>query len=177
MSNDPGGDDYPLGPPARWPAADIAAAWRRELPGLGPTRSRSSPRSGASRRSSPTTGGAPSPPSGSIRPPSTCSALSGARAALQLTTREITRRTLITAGAVSQRVARAEQAGLVERAPSAASRRAVSVRLTDAGHALIEATVRRLLEHEADLIGPLDAAERSVLNALLTKLEEALTGS
>jgi DNA-binding MarR family transcriptional regulator len=95
----------------------------------------------------------------------------------ELTTREITRRTLITAGAVSQRIARAEQAGLVERAPSSASRRAVSVRLTDAGHALIEATVRHLLGHEADLISPLDAAERSVLNALLTKLEEALTGS
>jgi hypothetical protein len=43
--------------------------------------------------------------------------------------------------------------------------------------ALIEATVRHLLGHEADLISPLDAAERSVLNALLTKLEEALTGS
>ena len=70
-----------------------------------------------------------------------------------------------------------EQAGLVERAPSPASRRAVSVRLTAAGHALIEATVSHLLEHEADLIDPLDAAERSVLNALLTKLEEALTGS
>jgi hypothetical protein len=61
--------------------------------------------------------------------------------------------------------------------PSPASRRAVSVRLTAAGHALIEATVSHLLEHEADLIDPLDAAERSVLNALLTKLEEALTGS
>ncbi len=34
MSNDPGSDEYPLGPLARWPAADIAAAWRRELPGL-----------------------------------------------------------------------------------------------------------------------------------------------
>jgi DNA-binding MarR family transcriptional regulator len=94
----------------------------------------------------------------------------------ELTTREITRRTLITAGAVSQRIARAEQAGPVERAPSQASRRAVSVRLTDAGHALIEATVRHLLEHEADLIAPLDPTERAVLNTLLTKLEEALSG-
>jgi len=37
----------------------------------------------------------------------------------ELTTREITRRTLITAGAVSQRVARADRAGLVERSPLA----------------------------------------------------------
>jgi hypothetical protein len=52
----------------------------------------------------------------------------------------------------------------------------VSVKLTVAGHALVEATVRHLLEHEADLISPLDPPERAALNALLTKLEEALAG-
>ena len=97
-------------------------------------------------------------------------------AARALTTREITRRTLITAGAVSQRVARAERAGLVARAASSASRRAVSVRLTAAGHELIEATVRRLLGHEADLIGALIPAERDALAGSLAKLERSLTG-
>jgi len=92
----------------------------------------------------------------------------------ELTTREIARRTLITPGAVSQRVARAELAGLVERASSSASRRAVAVRLTEAGHALIEATVRRLLDHEADLIGALAADERAALTASLAKLERSL---
>ena len=204
MSNEPGGDEYPLGPPpsgmegsppasgapapdhprrppsplARWPAADIAAAWRRELPGLRtdsievitPLWRIAKVLADDRRRTLAALG----------VDPSTLDLLSVIRRAgppYELTTREITRRTLITAGAVSQRIARAEQAGLVERAPSSASRRAVSVRLTDAGHALIEATVRHLLGHEADLIGPLDAAERSVLNALLTKLEQALTGS
>jgi hypothetical protein len=57
--------------------------------------------------------------------------------------------------AVSQRVALAEQAGLVERASSRASRRAVAARLTAAGHAPIERTVRQLLDHEADLTGAL----------------------
>ena len=95
----------------------------------------------------------------------------------ELTTREITRRTLITAGAVSQRIARAEQAGPGRTGPVAGLRRAVSVRLTDAGHALIEATVRHLLEHEADLISPLAPAERSALNAHLTKLEQALAAT
>jgi DNA-binding MarR family transcriptional regulator len=190
VSNDPGGDEYPLGPQpsgmegsrppsplARWPAADIAASWRRELPGvrtdsievitplwriakiLADDRRRTLAALGVD--------------------PSTLDLLSVIRRSgppYELTTREITRRTLITAGAVSQRIARAEQAGLVERAPSPASRRAVAVRLTDAGHALIEATVRHLLEHEADLISPLAAAERSALNALLTKLEQALAG-
>ena len=178
MSNDPGPDEYPLRPPNRWPAADIAAAWHRELPGLRtdsievitPLWRIAKILADDRRRTLAALG----------VDPSTLDLLSVIRRSgppYELTTREITRRTLITAGAVSQRIARAEQAGLVERAPSAASRRAVSVRLTDAGHALIEATVRRLLEHEADLIDALDPPERTALNALLAKLEAALTGS
>jgi DNA-binding MarR family transcriptional regulator len=178
VSNEFGADQYPLGPPTRWPAADIAAAWRRELPGLRtdsievitPLWRIAKVLADDRRRILAALG----------VDPSTLDLLSVIRRSgppYELTTREITRRTLITAGAVSQRIARAEQGGLVERTPSPASRRAVSVRLTDAGHALIEATVRRLLEHEADLISSLDPAERVVLNTLLTKLEEALTGS
>ncbi len=55
------------------------------------------------------------------------------------------------------------------------SRRAVSVRLTDSGHSLIESAVRSLLEHEADLISSLTAAERSALAGFLARLEHALT--
>jgi DNA-binding MarR family transcriptional regulator len=55
------------------------------------------------------------------------------------------------------------------------SRRAVSVRLTDAGHGLIDDTVRQLLEHEADLVSSLTAAERAALTGLLARLEHALT--
>src|SRR5690348_11098848 len=145
----------------RWPAADIAAAWQRELPGvrtesieiitplwriaklLADDRRRTLAELGID--------------------PSTLDLLSVIRRSgppYELTTREITRRTLVTAGAVSQRVARAEQAGLVERSPSPASRRAVAVRLTDAGHRLIESTVRRLLDHEAALVGGLAPGER-----------------
>ncbi len=74
-------------------------------------------------------------------------------------------------------MARAEQAGLVHRSPSPASRRAVSVRLTEAGHALIEDTVRQLPEHEAGLMDVLAPAERSALAGLLGRLERALGGS
>jgi DNA-binding MarR family transcriptional regulator len=178
VSNDPGGDEYPLDPPTSYPAADIAAAWHRELPGLRtdsievitPLWRIAKILADDRRRTLAALG----------VDPSTLDLLSVIRRSgppYELTTREITRRTLITAGAVSQRIARAEQAGLVLRAPSTASRRAVSVRLTDAGHALIEATVRRLLEHEADLLDALDLAERTALRGLLGKLEEALTGS
>lgn len=177
MSNDCGDDGYPIGPAARWPAADIAASWRRELPGvrtgaieiITPVR-RIAKVLGDDRRRTLASLGVD---------PSTLDLLSVIRRAgppYELTTREITRRTLITAGGVSQRVARAEQAGLVTRAPSPASRRAVSVKLTEAGHALIQATVRQLLEHEADLIGALTAAERTALASILAKLEQSLSG-
>ncbi|MGK3206352.1 MarR family winged helix-turn-helix transcriptional regulator [Amycolatopsis sp. MEPSY49] len=171
MSN----DGYPMEAILRWPAADIAAAWQRELPGVR-TESievitpawRIAKLLADDRRRTLAELGIDS---------STLDLLSVIRRAgppYELTTREITRRTLVTAGAISQRIARAEQAGLVERAPSPASRRAVAVKLTDSGHALIEATVRRLLEHEADLIGGLNRDERATLTGLLAKLEATL---
>jgi DNA-binding MarR family transcriptional regulator len=166
------------GPVQTWPASDIAGAWQRELPGartgsievitplwrvakvLADERRRTLHRLGVDS--------------------STLDLLSVIRRSgppYELTTKEITRRTLVTAGAISQRITRAEQAGLVERSPSAASRRAVAVRLTAAGHRLIEPVVRRLLEHEAELIGVLTPAEHGALAAILAKLEHALTAA
>lgn len=175
MSSEQGDAGHPLEPVVAWPAADIAAAWQRELPGvrtssievITPLWRISAVLAGERRRTL-----------GHLRiDPSTLDLLSVIRRAgppYELTTREITRRTLVTAGAVSQRVARAEQAGLVRRSPSTTSRRAVSVRLTDAGHRLIESTVRQLLEHEAGLITVLTPEEHAILARLLAKLEHAL---
>lgn len=168
--------DYPGGPVPRWPAAEIAAAWRRELPGV-LTESieiitplwRIAKLLGDDRRRTLAALGVDA---------STLDLLSVIRRAgppYELTTREIARRTLVSAGAVSQRVARAERAGLVTRAASPAARRAVSVRLTPAGHELIEATVSRLLGHEAGLVAALTAAERAALTGYLAKLERSLT--
>ena len=175
-STHPEAGDYPGGAAARWPAAEIAAAWRRELPGartesievITPVWRIAKVLADDRRRTLAALG----------VDPSTLDLLSVIRRAgppYELTTREIARRTLVTPGAVSQRVARAELSGLVQRASSSASRRAVAVRLTEAGHALIEATVRQLLEHEADLIGALAADERAALTGFLAKLERALT--
>ncbi len=176
MSNPADAEDYPAGPASRWPAADIAAAWRRELPGvrtesieiITPVWRIAKVLADDRRRTLAALG----------IDAATLDLLSVIRRSgppYELTTREITRRTLITPGAVSQRVARAERAGLVERAPSPASRRAVSVRLTETGHDLIESSVRQLLDHEADLISALTSAERAALAAFLSKLEKALT--
>lgn len=177
MSNELAADEYPPDTVPRWPAAEIAAAWRQELPGartdsieiITPVWRIAKLLADDRRRTLAALG----------IDSSTLDLLSVIRRSgppYELTTREITRRTLVTAGAVSQRVARAEQAGLVARAPSPRSRRAVSVRLTETGHALIEATVRQLLDHEAELIGALGDDERAALTGSLAKLERALSG-
>jgi DNA-binding MarR family transcriptional regulator len=87
-----------------------------------------------------------------------------------LSTREIARRTLVTAGAISQRVARAERDGFVQRTPAATGRKAVLVRLTAQGHALIERSVDAVLGREATLTRGLSEGERTVLIVLLDKL-------
>jgi DNA-binding MarR family transcriptional regulator len=175
-SSDADTEDQPRRARPRTPAAEIAAAWRRELPGsrtesievITPIWRIAKVLANDRRRTLAALG----------IDSSTLDLLSVIRRAgppYELTTREIARRTLVTPGAVSQRVARAELAGLVARAPSSASRRAVAVRLTEAGHALIEPTVRQLLDHEADLIGALSAEERAALTTSLAKLERSLT--
>ncbi|WP_236573315.1 MarR family winged helix-turn-helix transcriptional regulator [Streptomyces sp. GS7] len=87
-----------------------------------------------------------------------------------LSTREIARRTLVTAGAISQRVARAERDGLVRRTPGPMGSRTVLVELTAGGHALIERSVDTVLGREATLVNGLSEHERRVLIALLDKL-------
>jgi DNA-binding MarR family transcriptional regulator len=87
-----------------------------------------------------------------------------------LNTREIAQRTLVTAGAISQRVARAERDGLVGRTPGPAGRRTVLVSLTAEGQALIERSVDAVLGREATLVSGLSEPERASLIELLEKL-------
>ncbi|MFD4401536.1 MarR family winged helix-turn-helix transcriptional regulator [Nocardia sp. NPDC058499] len=86
-----------------------------------------------------------------------------------LTTKELARRTLVTAGAISQRVARAESEGLVRRRPGPDSR-SVRVDLMPAGHRLVERTVDRVLVRELELLSSLDAEQRRQLSELLAIL-------
>lgn len=170
--------EYPLGQAGRWPADDIAASWRRELPGvraeaieiITPLWRIAKILADDRRRTLADLG-----IDGAIL--DLLSVIRRAGPPYELTTRGIARRTLITPGAVSQRVARAEEAGLIERSPSSASRRAIAVRLTEAGHALIDKTVRPLLDHEADLIATLTSDERQGLAEVLAKLEQTLTAA
>lgn len=88
---------------------------------------------------------------------------------------EIARRSLVSAGAISQRLARAEREGLVRRIKDAADGRSVVVELTGAGHALVESTVDELLRHEEELLTGLDPQQRHQLTALLRVLLSDLT--
>lgn len=87
----------------------------------------------------------------------------------RLTTRELTERTQVTAGAISQRVARAEREGLVERR-SEPGARTVTVALTAAGHALVERLVDRVLGREAELVSRLSQDQQETLTELLRLL-------
>lgn len=89
---------------------------------------------------------------------------------------QIAGRTLVSAGAVSQRVARAERDGLVARVRSGADGRSVAVTLTPAGHALVERSVDDLLRHEEALLAALSPSERERLTGLLRRLLADLAG-
>jgi DNA-binding MarR family transcriptional regulator len=90
-----------------------------------------------------------------------------------LTTRQITERTRVTAGAISQRLARAEGLGLVQRA-SVEGSRSVEVTLTPAGHELVESLVDQVLGREAGLLSKLNPAERAEFTRLLRLLLDDL---
>lgn len=101
------------------------------------------------------------------------SVLRRAGAPYRLTTRQITERTRVTAGAISQRLARAERLGLIERTPVKGSR-TIEVTLTRAGHDLVEALVDQVLGREAELVSRLTSAERAELTRLLRLLLDDL---
>ncbi|GES34341.1 MarR family transcriptional regulator [Streptomyces angustmyceticus] len=170
MAREPEAEDGRGHPDAdsAYPVAEIAAAWERERPGtpvssigivtpiwrlaklLGDDRRRVLARAGMD--------------------PATLDLLSVLRRSGEpytLTTRELGRRSLITAGAVSQRVARAEREGLVTRRPGEGRPRTVLVALTPAGHERIEATVDQVLYREAELIDGLTPEQQEQLAGLL----------
>jgi DNA-binding MarR family transcriptional regulator len=164
-------DTYPLDGPSPYPAAEIARAWQRERPGA-PTDSieivtplwRLAKLFADDRRRLLADLGVD---------PATLDLLSVLRRAgapYELSTRELSRRSLVTAGAISQRVARAEESGLVTRRTAGDGTRAVVVTLTEAGHALIERTVDQVLTRESELVASLTPAGRTQLAAQLQEL-------
>ncbi|MER7247235.1 MarR family transcriptional regulator [Kribbella sp. NPDC000426] len=169
-------DNYPLDSPSPYPAAEIARAWQRERPGT-PTDSieivtplwRLAKLFADDRRRVLADAGVD---------PATLDLLSVLRRAgspYELTTRELSRRTLVTAGAISQRVARAEDSGLVTRRSADDGTRAVLVALSPTGHDLIEQTVDQVLTRESELVASLSPTARTQLAAQLQALLDDVT--
>jgi DNA-binding MarR family transcriptional regulator len=77
---------------------------------------------------------------------------------------------ILSSGAMTNRLDRLEEMGLVERRLDPTDRRGRLVALTDRGRELVDAAVRDHLENEERLLQALDAEEREQLAALLRKL-------
>jgi len=83
--------------------------------------------------------------------------------------------TMLTSGAMTNRLDRLEEAGLVERHPEPDDRRSLIVRLTDKGRDLVDRALDIRFSHANNVLGSLDRAERDQLTALLRKLVVART--
>ncbi|AJC59067.1 MarR family transcriptional regulator [Streptomyces sp. 769] len=162
------GDDRPAPPDSGYPVEEIAAAWQRERPGtpvssigivtpiwrlaklLGDDRRRVLNRAGVD-----------------IATLDLLSVLRRSGPPYTLSTRELSRRSMVTAGAISQRVARAEREGLVTRRPGEGRPRSVLVELTPTGHDVVESTVDQVLGREAELLQALSPEQQEQLTGLL----------
>lgn len=84
----------------------------------------------------------------------------------ELTAGDLVRQTMVTTGAITNRIDRLEQRGFVERA-GAADRRKVLVRLTPRGHAVVEEVVDAHLATEREILAPLSPRQRDEIARLL----------
>ena len=84
----------------------------------------------------------------------------------ELTVGELTRQSMVTTGAITNRVDRLEQRGLVERAADP-DRRKVTVRLTKTGFDTVEAVIQSHLATERELLSALSQRQQHELANLL----------
>ena len=77
---------------------------------------------------------------------------------------------VLSSGAVTNRIDRVEEAGLVERRPDPDDRRGTLVALTEKGRQVVDDAVLAHLANEERLLGALSAGERRRLAGLLRKL-------
>jgi DNA-binding MarR family transcriptional regulator len=83
---------------------------------------------------------------------------------------ELSKREELSSGAMTNRLDRLEQAGLVRRLPDLADRRSVQVELTEKGRQVWEEALAAQARKEALVASALGAREKDELNALLRRL-------
>ena len=92
----------------------------------------------------------------------------------QLTPTELMRTSMVTSGAITQRLDRLQARGLVTRTPNESDGRGVHVALTDAGRTLINAALPDHVDTEKRLLAALTTAQRDALADILRTLLESL---
>jgi len=92
----------------------------------------------------------------------------------RLTPTELYRWLMLSSGAMTNRIDRLEEEGLVERVDDPRDRRGCLVGLTDSGRALIDRAMDAHVENETALLEPLDPEERKTLGTILRKLALSL---
>lgn len=92
----------------------------------------------------------------------------------QLTPTDLMRTALVTSGAITQRLDRLEERGLITRGRSDSDGRAVVVTLTDAGRGALDDALPDHLATEQALLAGLSAADRDQLTGLLRRMLVAL---
>ncbi|TPK57450.1 MarR family transcriptional regulator [Mesorhizobium sp. B2-4-19] len=87
-----------------------------------------------------------------------------------LTPTDLYEATMVTSGAMTNRLDRLEKAGLILRGPHPNDRRGIVVRLTEKGLALIDEALTAHVANEHEILAGLTPAEREALSHLLEKL-------
>jgi DNA-binding MarR family transcriptional regulator len=87
----------------------------------------------------------------------------------RLTAGEMQRRSLVTAGAISQRLDKLEEAGLVRRQRDRDDRRIIHISLTPRGRRLIDRVFAAIMEQEQQLLRSLTKPDRDHLGPLLKR--------
>jgi DNA-binding MarR family transcriptional regulator len=93
----------------------------------------------------------------------------------ELTAGDILSALMITSGAVTNRIDRLEQRGLVRRVKDPDDKRIVLVRLTDEGRALMDQALPAHLDNEALILQHLSPGEARQLERLLRKVQVGLS--
>ncbi|MCH1919089.1 MarR family transcriptional regulator [Shewanella sp. A3A] len=89
--------------------------------------------------------------------------------AAPLTPTELYQSTLLTSGAMTARLDKLEQRGLITRQHSQKDRRSMIVQLTAEGMSLVDTTVDAHVANEQQLITPLTAEEQQLLTGLMRR--------
>ena len=87
-----------------------------------------------------------------------------------LTPTDLYEATMVTSGAMTNRLDRLEKAGLILRGPHPNDRRGIVVQLTEKGLALIDEALTAHVANEHEILAGLTPAERETLSHLLEKL-------